>query len=132
MTAKTDNTNNGFQQLFTDVKEYVRLQTDYLQVGLVEKLTKLLSKLILAMIGFVFVIGTLFYLLFAVAYALAPSLGFVASFAIIGVFFILLLLIVVLLRKQIIINPILKMMVDVFYEDPNERKLKDEDNAATL
>ena len=92
MTVKTDSSSNGFQQLFADVKEYVNLQSDYLQVGLVEKLTKLLSKLMIALIAFVFIIGTLFYLLFAVAYALAPGIGFVASFAIIGVFFIVLLL----------------------------------------
>lgn len=132
MTAKTDNSNNGFQQFFADIKEYITLQTDYLQVGLVEKLTKLLSKLILALIGFVFVIGTLFFLLFAVAYALAPILGFVLSFAIIGVFFVFLLLVVVLLRKQLIVNPLLRIMIDVFYEDPTEKKLKDEDNSTTL
>ena len=132
MAANTDNITNSFQLLFSDIKEYVRLQTDYLQVGLVEKLTKLLSKLIIAMIAFVLLIGTLFYLLFAAAYALEPSLGFVVSFALIAVFFIVLLLIVVFFRKQLIINPILKMMVDVFYEEPNEKKLKDEDNAATL
>lgn len=132
MAANTDNITNSFQLLFSDIKEYVRLQTDYLQVGLVEKLTKLLSKLIIAMIAFVLLIGTLFYLLFAAAYALEPSLGFVVSFALIAVFFIVLLLIVVFFRKQLIINPILKMMIDVFYEEPNEKKLKDEDNAATL
>lgn len=132
MTVKTDSSSNGFQQLFADVKEYVNLQSEYLQVGLVEKLTKLLSKLMIALIAFVFIIGTLFYLLFAVAYALAPGIGFVASFAIIGVFFIVLLLIVLSFRKQLIINPLLKIMVDVFYEDSNEKKLKDEDNAATL
>ncbi|MHB9140250.1 MAG: phage holin family protein [Paludibacter sp.] len=132
MTAKTDNSNNGFQQFFAEIKEYVSLQTDYLQVGLVEKLTKLLSKLILALIGFVFVIGTLFFLLFSVAYALAPILGFVLSFAIIGVFFVFLLLVVVLLRKQLIVNPLLRIMIDVFYEDPTEKKLKDEDNSTTL
>ena len=132
MTVKTDSSSNGFQQLFADVKEYVNLQSDYLQVGLVEKLTKLLSKLMIPLIAFVVFIGKLFYLLFSVPYGLAPGIGFVASFAIIGVFFIVLLLIVLSFRKQLIINPLLKIMVDVFYEDSNEKKLKDEDNAATL
>ncbi len=132
MTAKTDNTSNGFQQLFADVKEYVKLQSDYLQVGLVEKLTKLLSKLIFATLSFVFVISMLFFLLFAVAYALEPVIGLVASFALIGGFFLILLLIVIAFRKQLIVNTILKIMVDVFYENGNERKPEDEGNATTL
>ena len=132
MAVKTDNSNNGFQQLFADVKEYVKLQTDYWQVGLVEKLTKLLSKLIIATISFVFVISMLFYLLFALAYALEPVLGFVASFVLIGVFFLILLLIIIVFRKQLIINPILRIMVDVFYEDSNEKKPEDENHAAPV
>ena len=132
MAVKTDNSNNGFQQLFADVKEYVKLQTEYWQVGLVEKLTKLLSKLIIATISFVFIISMLFYLLFALAYALEPVLGFVASFVLIGVFFLILLLIIIVFRKQLIINPILRIMVDVFYEDSNEKKPEDENHAATL
>ena len=130
MAVKTDNSNNGFQQLFADVKEYVKLQTDYWQVGLVEKLTKLLSKLIIATISFVFIISMLFYLLFALAYALEPVLGFVASFVLIGVFFLILLLIIIVFRKQLIINPILRIMVDVFYEDSNEKKPEDENTTA--
>jgi|GEM_PF-294123 len=123
---------NDFQQLFADIKEYVQLQIDYLQVELIEKLTKLFSKIILGLIVFVLIFATLFYLLLALAYALIPVLGEVASFAIVSSIFIVLLLIIYFCRKKLIINPILKMMVDVFYEKSDENKLKNEDDSATL
>lgn len=134
MSGKTEN-NNGFQKLFTDVKSFVELKADYVQVGLVEKLTKLVSKLLILFLSIVIGMAILFYLLLALAYALAPTLGFIASFAIIaGVFFIL-LAVVLLFRKSMIINPILKVMVDVFYDQDKENKLNDEndeDNAAAI
>jgi hypothetical protein len=124
---------NDFQQLFADVKEYVQLQTDYLQIGLIEKLTKLFSKIIFGLIAFVLIFATLFYLLFALAYVLKPHLGEAGSFAIIGSIFIVLLLIIYLFRKKLIINPILKMMVDVFSEkSQNENKQEDENDSTTL
>ncbi|NLO70711.1 MAG: phage holin family protein [Porphyromonadaceae bacterium] len=128
MADKT-NKSNAFQKLFFDIKDYAELQLDYLQVGAVEKLTKLISKLTILFLSIIFAMSILFYLLFSLAHALAPSLGFIASYAIIaGVFFIL-LLVLLLFRKSLVINPILKVMVDVFYDENKERKENDEDNA---
>lgn len=130
MADKT-NTNNGFQKLFLDVKDFVDLKIDYLQVGLVEKLTRLISKLLILIASLIFGMAILFYLLFALAYALAPSVGFVASFAIAAGIFLLLLMIVLVFRKRLIINPLLKFMVGLFYDETKNLK-DDEDNAEAL
>lgn len=129
MADKTDT--NGFQKLFIDVKDFVDLKIDYLQVGLVEKLTRLISKLLILIASIIFVMAILFYLLFALAYALAPTLGFIASFAIIAGIFFLLMVIVLVFRKGLIVNPLLKLMVDLFYDETKNLK-NDEDNAETL
>ncbi len=73
----------------------------------------------------------LFYLLFALAYALAPTLGFIASYAIIAGIFFLILVIVLVFRKELIVNPLLKLMVDLFYDETKNLK-NDEDDAETL
>lgn len=130
--AEKTKISNAFQKLFFDIKDYSELRLDYLQVSAVEKLTKLVSKLIILFLSIILAMSILFYLLYSLAHALAPSLGFIASFAIIaGVFFIL-LLVLLLFRKSLVISPILKVMVDVFYDENKERKENDEDNAEVI
>ncbi len=132
MAEKTANTNNGFQQVFVELKKYLRLRSDYLQVMMVEKSSKIFSKIIFGLIAFVLLFGVFFYLMFALAYALVPLLGQVVSFIIIAAIFLVLLLIVVIFKKQLIITPILRMLVDVFYDETKEEgKQNDEDNATT-
>lgn len=133
MAEKNANTNNGFQQVFVELKEYVRLQTDYLQVSLIEKLTKLFAKVIFALVAFFLMLGTFFYLMFALANALEPTLGFVASYSIVAAIFLVLFVIALLFRKRLFVTPILKMMVEIFYDEIKEEGNQDnEDNATTL
>lgn len=130
--ARKSESNNGFQKLFTEVKDYVELRMEYMQVGMVEKLTKLFSSLLIIFITIVLAMAVLFYLLFSLAHALAPMLGFIVSYAIIAGVFLLLAVIVFAFRKRLIINPILKLMVDVFYDETKENNNDDEDNATAI
>lgn len=130
--ARKSESNNGFQRLFTEVKDYVELRMEYMQVGMVEKLTKLFSSLLIIFITIVLGLAMLFYLLFSLAHVLAPMLGFIVSYAIIAGVFLLLAVIVFTFRKRLIINPILKLMVDVFYDETKENNNDDEDNATAL
>ncbi|HHT23582.1 MAG TPA: phage holin family protein [Bacteroidales bacterium] len=131
MAEKNANTNNGFQQVFVELKEYVRLQTDYLQVSLIEKLTKLFAKVIFALVAFFLMLGTFFYLMFALANALEPTLGFVASYSIVAAIFLVLFVIALLFRKRLFVTPILKMMVEIFYDETKEEGKQDNENDAT-
>lgn len=130
MTDKTD-TKNGFQKLFLDVKDLVDLKIDYLQVGLVEKLTRLISKLLILIASLIFGMAVLFYLLFALAYAIAPVVGFTASFALVAGIFFLLMVIVLAFRNRLIIRPLLKFMVGLFYDETKNLK-EDEDDAEAV
>lgn len=133
MTENNANTNNGFQQVFVELKKYVRLQRDYLEVSLVEKLTKLFAKIIFAFVAAFLVFGIFTYLMFALANALAPMLGFVASYSIVAAIFFVLFVIILIFRKQLFVTPILKMMVEIFYDEIKEEGNQDnEDNATTL
>lgn len=123
---------NGFKKLFVEIKDFVGLKFDYLKIFLIEKLTKLISKLLIAMISVVLSLAVLFFLLFALAYALAPTVGFIGSFAIIAGIFLLLLIAMLVFRKVLFINPILKLMVDLFYDETKQNTAENEDDTATV
>ena len=103
------------QQLYEEVKKYIALQTEYVKVEFVEKLTILLSALLIISLVIVLVIIALFYLFFSIAYAVEPLVGSLSlSFGIIsGVYFVL-TGVLVLLRKRIIINPLVKFLSNLF------------------
>ena len=74
MFANDKNIDN-LQQLFVELKKYAELQKDYVKLHLVEKLTILVSSLILVLVLVILGIIALFYLSFTLAYVLAPHVG---------------------------------------------------------
>ncbi len=121
MTIKSD-TVNGFNQLFADIKDYVELQGDYVKVAFVEKSTKLLATILFIIVALVLIMGVFFYLSFSLAYALAPGLGYIASFGIISGIYLILLVVVAVFRKSLILNPLLRIMINLFYDEPKVEK----------
>jgi len=108
----------SFQQLYADVKKYVELQAEYLKVEFVEKLTILVSTLLIIILITVLAVAALFYLFFSLAYALEPLLGSLAvSFAIISGIYVLLISFLVILRKRLIINPLVKFLSNLFLKN---------------
>lgn len=105
----------NFQQLYDDVKKYIELQTEYVKVEFVEKLTILLSTLLIITLVIILAIASLFYLFFAVAYALLPIVGSLTiSFLIISVVYVLLVALIFILRKKLIINPLVRFLSKLF------------------
>jgi len=105
----------NLQQLYADVKKYVELQTEYVKVEFVEKLTIMLSALLIIGLIILLAIAALFYLFFSLAYMLQPLLGsLAASFAIISGIYVLLMCFFVIFRKQIVINPLVKFLSNLF------------------
>jgi hypothetical protein len=113
---------DNFQQLYDDVKKYVELQAEYVKVEFVEKLTILLSALLIVAVVMVLVIAALFYLFFSLAYALLPLLGSLAlSFALITGIYVLLIAVFIIYRKRIVINPLVRFLSNLFLK--NKEKL---------
>ena len=110
----------NFQQLYNDLKKYVELQTDYLKVEFVEKLSILLSTLLIVIIAIILVVAGLFYLFFSLAYALVPLVGSLAiSFLIISGIYLLLIIFLFILRKKLIINPLVRFLSKLFLNKTN-------------
>ena len=111
------------QQLFIEVKKYLSLQKKYTQLEIAEKLTVLLSTLILVLIVIILSMVALFYMSFTFAYWLAPVFGSImACFALITTVIILLIIAVITFRKKLIINPMAKFIASLFIQEPSKEE----------
>ena len=118
MMFADDKSIDTLQQLFFEVKKYLKLQKDYTQLEITEKLSILLSALILLLVVITLGMVALFYLSFALAYILDPLVGgLTVSFSIIACFHILLILLTIIFRKQLIINPMVSFIAGLFFDN---------------
>ena len=107
------------QQLFLEFKKYLLLQKEYTKLEVIEKLSILLSTLILILLIVILSMMALFYLSFTLAYMLVPVVGsLIASFSIIAGFHILLIILLFIYRRALIINPMVKFIASLFLSKP--------------
>ena len=113
-----DNSIENIQQLFLEFKKYLELQKKYTQLEVAEKLTILLSTLILVLLVVILGMVALFYLSFTLAYILDPIVGgLMVSFAIIAGINVLIMALVIIFRKQLIISPMVNFLANLFLND---------------
>ncbi|MCK9179986.1 MAG: phage holin family protein [Bacteroides sp.] len=119
----SENTITSIKDFFEEIKKYLSLQKEYTKLEITEKLTILFSALVLIIIFIILGMVALFFILLAIAYALAPYVGGLgASFLIIGVLYLILILFVYLLRKRLIISPIVNFTANLFLSDTDNKK----------
>ena len=95
-----DSSIENFKQLFLEFRKYIELQKEFTKLEIVEKLTKLFSTLIMIVILIGLGLMALFYMLFALAYLLAPCVGGLpASFGIIVLILVVICAIIALFRQ---------------------------------
>ena len=103
-----------------ELKKYFRLKWTYAKLSGAEKITVLLSALATAgCIGIILLIG-LFFLASAFESVLAYYIGAVWADLIIFAIFISLALVVFLFRKQLILNPICKLVSKTFLDNEDQ------------
>ena len=98
MMFADDRSIDNLQQLFIEFKKYLNLQKEYTKLEITEKLSILLSALILLLVG-----------------------GLMVSFSIIACFHLLLVLLVITFRKKLIINPMVNFIAGLFFDNDNEK-----------
>lgn len=116
-----DKSNESIQQLISEAKTYLDLQKDYIRLEMTEKLTILLSTLILVLIMVVLGMVALFYFSFTLAYVLAPFVGgLMVSFGLITLFLILVILFIYYKRERLIVSPMVNFLAKIFLKDKTE------------
>lgn len=113
-----DQTIDNLQTLFNEVKKYVELQKDYVKLDMVQKMTVLISGLILILVLMILGMIALFYLSFMLVYILEPHAGgLTASYAIISGIILLLVLCIYFFRHRLIIQPMTRFLANLFLND---------------
>ena len=113
-----DKSIENMQQLFIEFKKSLERQKEYTKLEVTEKLSKLLSTLLLVRLVVILGVVVLFHLSFTLVYILAPLVGgLMMSFALITCFHILLIVLLVLFRKKLIIDPTVKLVAELFLDN---------------
>ncbi len=118
-----EETGKGLRELMDGIKRYLKLQKDYARLELVEKLSILLSAILLIFVMIILGMVAFFYLLFTVAYWIAPHVGGAAcSFGIITFIALACITIVYMLRDRMIKKPIVRFMAKLFLSTPTNKQ----------
>lgn len=101
---------NGFARLWSDLRAYLDLKIEYTKLTVAEKVSILLATLVTIMMCFVFGVTILFFLTLAAANWIGDSLGMPLAYCIMTGFYILLLVLIVVFKRQLVFNPISRII----------------------
>lgn len=103
------------QRLFAEFRKYLELQKEYVRLETTEKLSILLSTLVLVLLLVGIGLVVLFHLSFAAAYLLVPLVGSLSgSFALIAAFHVLVMVLLYAFRKKWIVTPTVRFLSRLF------------------
>ena len=121
-----DKSIENLTELYKEVKKYIELQGEFIKLDIVEKLTILLSTLILIIVLLTLGMMALFYFSFMFIHTIEPYVGNLAgSYAILGGIIILVGVGIYLLRQRIIFHPMVNFLAKLFLEDKDNEHEKD-------
>ncbi len=107
---------NGFTKLWADIREYLDLKMEYTKLTLAEKVSILFATFITLTVCFVFSVTILFFLSVAAANWIGEWLGLALAYSIITGFYILLLVVAVVFRRQLIFNPVARLISKLIFK----------------
>jgi len=118
-----DHSIESFEQLFDQIRQYLKLHKDLALVKLTGKLSVLLSTLLLVIVLLILGAVALFYLFMALAYAIDSVIGSMAwSFAIIGGLALSLMALIAAFRRRLIIVPTVNFLSHLFLESEENKE----------
>jgi O-antigen ligase len=124
--SREDRSIESFEELFAELKQYLKLQKEFVFIKLTSKLAVAFSMLVLVTVLLILGVAAVFYFLFALAYALQPCMGLPLSFCLIGGIAVLLIVLILIFRKKWIIRPTVNFLAHLLLDDEEEEK-DDED-----
>lgn len=102
--------NNITEEFMTEVKEYLRLRKEHLEIVATIKVTKVITQAILLITGIVALMSMATFFIISAVLLIKPYVGEILAFFFGGILYICFWFIVYLLRNIIIINPIAKFV----------------------
>ncbi|MCL1944166.1 MAG: phage holin family protein [Candidatus Azobacteroides sp.] len=104
-----------------DLKEYAYMHYDLLCLNLLEKLSKIIALLLIIMVSLMLLVIMLVYFSLALAYELSEIWNSkVGAFLCVGGIYLLISAFLYFFRKNIFVNPLVKQLSKILFDDPNE------------
>jgi hypothetical protein len=114
---------DNFSSLTENIKDYIDLQIDYLKLALTEKISKLASYLLIAVIVFILVMFLLLFLSLAFVFWFGQEAGpFWLGALIIAAVYVLGGLFVYFRREKLFINPLVTHLTKILMEGNDEKE----------
>lgn len=105
------------RNIVTQSKDWLKLEVEYAKLTIAEKLTLLLGSLIIGFVCLLLGVVVLIMLAFALAelfkLMMVPALAYLSTAGVIC----MLLFVLFLLRKQMLLNPIARLITKVFFDN---------------
>ena len=114
---------SSLQSLWTEVKNYLELQKQYIVMDTAEKMTVLLSAVSTAALCLALGAMALFFLLFALASWFGQMIGSLfVGYLVMGIVLLLMMVVAFVKRKQWILQPIARLVVGLFIHEDEEEE----------
>ena len=125
MPAKGDTTENSrdLHAITQEVKHYLQLQKRYMALDAVEKVTRLLSAVAVAVVCLILGAMILFFTLYALAEWIGALLGSAAAgFLIVAIILLVMAMVFFSHRQQWVVQPLARLMAGLFLEGEEEEE----------
>jgi hypothetical protein len=110
-------------EISQNVKDYVRLQTDLLKLKITEKLSLIISYMVVGVISFIAMFFITIYVSEAFIFWYGNHVGTLEVGAlIVAGFYLLCIILAVLLRRWLFVNPMISLISKLMMEDKNDGK----------
>lgn len=110
-----------YKSFVKEAKDYIQMNYDLFRLNLVEKLSVIISLILALFIGILLIIVAFVYFSIAFIFWTEPFFSsLIPGFLIWGGVFGLLFLVFYLLRKRIFVNPIIKILSKIIFNEPKK------------
>ena len=114
------NYTDNIRSLWTEAKNYLELQKEYLKLDTAEKLSVLLSAVATVVLCVTFALAAILFIMVALTLLLAKVVGGVWSAVIMGGAMLLIIVIILIARKRWIVQPISRFIARLIVGEDEE------------
>lgn len=107
-----------YKKLLDDTKTYFNARYDLLKLELLEKLSRIIGLVILALVVVLLVFGAFAFFGMALIFLLSKVVPLTVSCCILGAVFLLVILLAVLLKEKWFINPVVQQLSKILFSEP--------------
>ena len=109
---------DDYKKLLADCKDYIQTRYDLLRLELLDKLSQILGLIVLIIVALILVMGALAYFSVALVHLMSQIMPVSVACLILGCVLLIILLILYLNKEKIFINPFIRILSSLFFENP--------------